>query len=102
MLFTIKPIHGIKIQSYVVWDEAASAPLCEFVDGECITDDQNVIEKLTDLGYIGVGLEDVPDPVDPVNPEKLIRNRAQELDIKYWHTKAIKTLEKEIAEIEGA
>jgi predicted O-methyltransferase YrrM len=35
----------------VVWDAENNSPLCEFIDGEFITDDTRITNILTDLGY---------------------------------------------------
>ena len=101
MLFTIKHQHGIKTASHTVWDAEANAPLCEFVDGVFETEDEVIIGKLNDLGYIGEGVsDDVPEEEEVVSPEKILRDKAKELGIKSYHLKSVETLEKEIAELE--
>ena len=100
MLFTIKHQHGIKTASHTVWDAESNAPLCEFVDGEFVTDDETVMKKLIDLGYEPAG-EIAVDPEPPVSDEKILREKAKELGIKSYHLKSVETLEKEIAEIKG-
>ena len=104
MLFIIKQQHGIKQASHTVWDAEANSPLCEFVDGEFETDDEAIISKLEELGYEPCGADpaNFPDPEPPVSDEKLLRDKAKELGIKSYHLKSVETLEKEIADLEGA
>jgi hypothetical protein len=104
MKFTIPHENGVKTYSMTIWDAESNAPLCEFIDGVFVTEDETIIGKLNDLGYVGeeVG-DDVPESKEEiVSPEKLLREKAKELGIKSYHLKSVETLEKEIAEHKGA
>ena len=58
----------------IVWDPAAEKSLAEFKDGQFVTTDDKVAEKLLALGYKEVGLSDLKPPVLPEEPIQDIGN----------------------------
>jgi hypothetical protein len=57
----------------IVWDPEHDKPLAQFVQGEFITDDPRVAERLLELGYPRVSLE-------AVNPPDVLFEKGHSLD----------------------
>lgn len=95
-----------------VWDGTTSKILCHFDKGELETNDETIINKLINLGYVGEGpIVDVtevdvtagsieqpkttivgegekliaPTEVVPLLDEKALRSKAQTLKVKNWY-----------------
>lgn len=98
MKFTIESQHGVKQSSVIVWDAEKNEVLCTFVQGEFETEDEEIADKLLELGY---NTEDSKTEVDTNIEEKELRAKAKSLGVKHYHVKGIDTLIAEIAELEA-